>query len=155
MKKTIFLSFLCLASSYSIANAQTVTAQLQPAMVGGTPRFSTLWSEKNKVGFVQMGLVWTVFDPAVHGHGFKFTSEPVTAVSPILSQSCQIKSVKGSFNYIAGANGPHNALVINLVGDCAADITNFETNDIYLNFKNVPSLDGSVITPDLDVVITH
>jgi hypothetical protein len=60
-----------------------------------------------------------------------------------------------SFNYVGGAGGAHNPLVINLAGDCASDISKFENNEIHLNFKNVPLLDGLVVTPDLDVIITH
>lgn len=76
-------------------------------------------------------------------------------VSPALSENCHITSVRGSFNYVGGTNGPHNPLTINLAGDCAADVASFEKNDIHMKFKDVPSLDGSIITPDLDVVINH
>ncbi|MDG0816471.1 hypothetical protein [Bdellovibrio svalbardensis] len=155
MKKTIFLSLLCLLSSSAFANEQPVIAQLHPAVVDGAPMFSTFWSEKNKVGFIQMGLAWSVFDPTVHGHGFKFANEIVTSVNPVLSVGCQIKNVKGTFNYIGGANGPNNPLVINLAGNCAGDIAEFENNQIHLSFKNVSSLDGLMYAPELDVVISH
>ena len=155
MRKTIFVSLLFLASHATFAKEQTVVAQLHLTMVGGSPMFSTFWKEENKVGFVQMGLVWSAFDPTVHGHGFKFTNGPVIAISPVLSENCRIKSVKGSFNYVGGSSGPNNPLAINLDGDCAGYIAELEKNDIHLNFKNVPSLDDLTVTPDLDVVISH
>jgi hypothetical protein len=155
MKKVTFLSLLSLISIVALAEEQVVTARLHPAVIGETPMFGTFWSEKNKIGFVQMGLVWSSFDPAVHGHGFKFSNETVTVISPILSEGCQVTSVKGSFNYVGGINGPHNPLAINLAGECADDVAEFEKDEIHMSFKNVPSLDGATVTPDLEVIVTH
>jgi hypothetical protein len=117
-----------------LAHAEDVIeANMQVGVANGNSSFSVFWSPSQKKGFVQAGLVWTAFDPAIHSAGFQFTPGLESGlVQPQLPEGCQLVSVKGA---LYGRPDAMNPLSLGLAGTCDSVVPELKQNDVILLVK--------------------